>query len=239
MAHVDDPIPHIVVVDDDEVVTSTLKMYLQSAGFAVSTARDGVRALELASDPQVAVVILDLMIPGLSGQEVCRRLREKSSGPILMLTARTQESERISGLEMGADDYVSKPFSPREVVARVRALLRRLDVAARTPGARAFRLGMLEVDRWSRQARVAEKLIPLTPTEFRLLEALVHNAGRVCTREELVAHAFGPDYQGVDRTVDTHVTNLRRKLAVHSSERFVLTVHGVGYRLASLQELQN
>ena len=232
-------IQHIVVVDDDEVVTSTLKLYLESAGYRVSTARDGVRALELASSAGVALVILDLMNPGLSGQDVCRRLRETSSVPVLMLTARTLESERIAGLEMGADDYVSKPFSPREVVARVRALLRRSDTTARTPETRAFRLGLLEVDRWSRQVRVAGTSVPLTPTEFRLLDALVHHAGRVFTREELVAHAFGPDYEGVDRTVDTHVTNLRRKLAAHSAERFILTVHGMGYRLASPDELQN
>ena len=239
MSRGENPTPHLVVVDDDEVVTSTLKLYLESAGFAVSTARDGVRALELASGADVALVILDLMIPGMPGQEVCRRLREKSSVPVLMLTARTLESERVAGLEMGADDYVSKPFSPREVVARVRALLRRSEIASKAPGSRAFRIGMLEVDRWSRQARVAGNLVPLTPTEFRLLDALVHHAGRVFTREELVAHAFGPDYEGVDRTVDTHVTNLRRKLATHSAERFVLTVHGVGYRLASPDELQN
>ena len=239
MSRGENPTPHLVVVDDDEVVTSTLKLYLESAGFAVSTARDGVRALELASGADVALVILDLMIPGMPGQEVCRRLREKSSVPVLMLTARTLESERVAGLEMGADDYVSKPFSPREVVARVRALLRRSEIASKAPGSRAFRIGMLEVDRWSRQARVAGNLVPLTPTEFRLLDALVHHAGRVFTREELVAHAFGPDYEGVDRTVDTHVTNLRRKLATHSAERFVLTVHGVGYKLASPDELQN
>jgi two-component system OmpR family response regulator len=239
MTHTEAPIQHLVVVDDDEVVTSTLKLYLESAGFRVSTARDGVRALELARGADVALVILDLMIPGLSGQEVCRRLREQSSVPVLMLTARTLESERIAGLEMGADDYVSKPFSPREVVARVRALLRRADLTGKAPESRAFRLGSLEVDRWSRQVRVAGNLIPLTPTEFRVLDALVHHAGRVFTREELVAHAFGPDYEGVDRTVDTHVTNLRRKLAAHSAERFVLTVHGLGYRLASIDELQN
>ena len=178
MTRVENPIRHLVVVDDDEVVTSTLKLYLESAGFQVSTAKDGVRALELASGADVAVVILDLMIPGLSGQEVCRRLREKSSVPVLMLTARTLESERVAG-----------------------------------------------------------NAVPLTPTEFRVLEALVHHAGRVFTREELVAHAFGPDYDGVDRTMDTHVTNLRRKLAAHSVERFILTVHGMGYRLASPDEL--
>jgi two-component system OmpR family response regulator len=239
MTHPEAPVQHLVVVDDDEVVTSTLKLYLESAGFRVSTARDGVRALELASGADVALVILDLMIPGLSGQDVCRRLREQSSVPVLMLTARTLESERIAGLEMGADDYVSKPFSPREIVARVRALLRRADLARKAPESRAFRLGALEVDRWSRQVRVAGNLIPLTPTEFRLLDALVHHAGRVFTREELVAHVFGPDYDGVDRTVDTHVTNLRRKLAAHSAERFVLTVHGMGYKLASPDELQN
>jgi DNA-binding response OmpR family regulator len=239
MTRAENPVRHLVVVDDDEVVTSTLKLYLESAGFRVSTARDGVRALDLATGADVALVILDLMIPGLSGQEVCRRLREKSSVPVLMLTARTLESERVAGLEMGADDYVSKPFSPREVVARVRALLRRSDLTGKAPESRAFRLGTLEVDRWSRQVRVAGNAVPLTPTEFRVLEALTHHAGRVFSREELVAHAFGPDYDGVDRTMDTHVTNLRRKLAAHSVERFILTVHGMGYRLASSDELQN
>jgi DNA-binding response OmpR family regulator len=239
MASAENPIPHIVVVDDDEVVTSTLTLYLQSAGFAVSTASDGVHALEIAKRADVSLVILDLMIPGISGQEVCRRLRQKSSVPVLMLTARTLESERIAGLEMGADDYVSKPFSPREVVARVRALLRRSEIAGKAAESRVFRIGTLEVDRWSHQARVAGNPVSLTPTEFRLLDALVHHAGRVFTREALVAQAFGPDYEGVDRTVDTHVTNLRRKLAAHSAERFVLTVHGVGYRLASPDELQN
>ncbi|HEV2702577.1 MAG TPA: response regulator transcription factor [Steroidobacteraceae bacterium] len=231
--------PHLLVVDDDEVVTRTLKLYLESAGFAVSTASDGVRALELARGADVALVILDIMIPGLSGQDVCRQLREGSSVPVLMLTARTLESERIAGLEMGADDYVAKPFSPREIVARVRALLRRADVTPGASGSRALRIGAMEVDRWSRQTRVAGSLVSLTPTEFRILDALVRNPGRVFTREALLAHAFGPDYEGVDRTLDTHVTNLRRKLAAHSAERFILTVHGVGYRLASPDELQN
>ena len=239
MAHAENPVIHILVVDDDQVVTSTLKLYLQSAGYTVSTANDGARALELARRPDVALVILDLMIPGISGQEICQRLRETSAVPVLMLTARTLETERIAGLEMGADDYVSKPFSPREVVARVRALLRRADAVGTDPRARVFRLGTLEMDPWSRQVRVSGSPVPLTPTEFRLLDALVQHPGRVLTREELVAHAFGPDYLGVDRTVDSHVTNLRRKLAGHSTERFVLTVHGLGYRLASPHELQN
>ena len=235
----ENPAPRVLVVDDDEVVTRTLKLYLESAGFAVSTAGDGVRALQLARGADVDLVILDLMIPGLSGQEVCRQLREGSSVPVLMLTARTLERERIAGLEMGADDYVSKPFSPREIVARVRALLRRADVPPRAPGSRAFRIGSMEVDRWSRQARVAGSPVSLTPTEFRILDALVQHPGRVFTREALLANAFGPDYDGVDRTLDTHVTNLRRKLAAHSAERFILTAHGVGYRLASPDELQN
>jgi DNA-binding response OmpR family regulator len=235
----ENPLQRIVVVDDDDIVTSTLRLYLESAGFAVATARDGVRALELASAEGTALVILDLMIPGLTGQEVCQRIREKSSVPIMMLTARTLENERVEGLEMGADDYVPKPFSPREVVARVRALLRRSGGDTRAPPRDAFRIGALEIDRWRRQVRVAGHLLLLTPTELRILDALSRQPGRVFTREQLVGHAFGPDYEGLDRTVDTHVTNLRRKLAAHSDERYIVTVHGAGYRFASQDELQN
>jgi two-component system alkaline phosphatase synthesis response regulator PhoP len=140
---------------------------------------------------------------------------------------------------MGADDYVPKPFSPREVVARVRALLRRSAAAPSSPASAGFRIGALEIDHWSRQVRVAGNALQLTPTELRLLDALSRHPARIFTREELMRHAFGPDYDGLDRTVDTHITNLRRKLAAHSGERYIVTVHGMGYRLASQDELQN
>lgn len=226
----------VVVVEDDAVVAETLTVYLRQAGFEVATASDGRRGLELARDADVNLVILDLMIPGISGHDVCRRLRSESTVPILMLTARASEDDRVSGLELGADDYVPKPFSPREVVARVQALLRRTASAPATPPP-PLAIGSLEVDVWARQARVGGRVVTLTPTEFRLLETLARQPGRVFTREELVSRALGPDFDGFDRTVDVHVTNLRKKLDPKGETRFILTVHGVGYRLASPDDL--
>jgi DNA-binding response OmpR family regulator len=223
----------IAVIEDDAVVSETLTRYLEQAGFEVATARDGVAGLELASAPDISLVVLDLMIAGLSGQEVCRRLRASSTVPIIMVTARVAEDDRVAGLELGADDYVPKPFSPREVVARVQALLRR---TGRRPDANAphsIVVGDLEINVWSRQARVAGRLVSLTPTEYRLLEALARQPGRVFTRDELVARAFGPDYDGYDRTIDVHITNLRRKIEPDREPRYVLTVHGVGYKLTA------
>src|SRR5688500_10150555 len=207
-------LPRIVAIEDDAVVAETLRLYLEHAGFSVATAADGREGLALARQPGVALVILDLMIPGMSGQQVCRALRETSRVPILMLTARTAEDDRVAGLEMGADDYVPKPFSPREVVARVQALLRRAGEpsASKTEesnqsgqsgqsgesgqarpghsGADVLRAGSIEIDRWSRQVRVDGRPITLTPTELRLLEALARHPGRTFTRDELVARAF-------------------------------------------------
>jgi DNA-binding response OmpR family regulator len=211
-------LPRIVIVEDDAVVAETLTLYLEHAGFSVVTAADGREGLGLARQPGVALVVLDLMIPGVSGQQVCRALRETSRVPILMLTARTSEDDRVAGFEMGADDYVPKPFSPREVVARVQALLRR----AGEPDANqadVLRAGSIEIDRWSRQVRNDGRLVTLTPTELRLLEALARHPGRTFTRDELVARAFGPDYDGLDRTIDTHITNLRRKLEPVTADR--------------------
>lgn len=227
------------MIDDEDVVTYTLKMYLESAGFAVERARDGRRGLELASADGVGLVILDLLLPELSGQEVCRRLRAKTSVPILMLTARTSENDHVSGLDMGADDYVAKPFSPREVVARVRALLRRSETSS-TAARRndSLSVGALEIDLWSRQVRIGGCSVPVTPTEFRILEAFARHPGRLFTRGELLSLVFGPDYEGQDRSIDTHVTNLRRKLARCSDESHVLTVHGFGYRLATQDDLK-
>jgi DNA-binding response OmpR family regulator len=220
----------IAVIEDDSVVSDTLKLYLEHAGFEVVVATDGVNGLELARRPDIGLVILDLMIGGLSGQEVCRRLRAASAVPIVMVTARVSEDDRVAGLELGADDYVSKPFSPREVVARVQALLRRV-AAAPVPTGRAVTIGALEIDPFARQARLGGRPVSLTPTEFRLLEAMARHPGRAFTREELVARAFGPDFDGFDRTVDVHITNLRRKIEPGREPRYVVTVHGIGYKL--------
>jgi two-component system response regulator ResD len=226
----------ILVVEDDAVVAETLTLYLEQAGFGVVCAGNGPAGLAAAVETageRVDLVILDLMIPGLSGQEVCRRLRAVSTVPIIMLTARASENDRVAGLELGADDYVSKPFSPREVVARVQALLRR---TAQSGGREArpapIAVGALEIDPWARLARVNGREVPLTPTEFKLLETLGNTPGRVFTRDELLARAFGPGYDGLDRTVDVHITNLRKKLEAGDEARYVHTVHGVGYRLA-------
>jgi len=226
----------LVVIEDDVVVADTLAVYLQAAGYDVVTARDGLTGLQLASGPGVTLVVLDLMIPGIGGLEVCRRLRAASTVPIVMLTARVAERDRLAGFDAGADDYVPKPFSPREVVARVQAVLRRTG-AESTAARGAVAIGDLHIDLWGRQVRVAGRNVALTATEFRLLAALARHPGRVLTREELVARAFGPEYDGLDRTVDVHITNLRRKLEPGREPRYLLTAHGLGYRLATADDL--
>jgi DNA-binding response OmpR family regulator len=221
----------VLIVEDDAVVADTLRIYLEHVGYAVDTVTDGASGLASAQRPEVALVVLDWMLPGLSGQEVCRRLRAASNVPILMLTARTSEDDRVCGLDSGADDYVPKPFSPREVVARVQALLRRAGPRTVAPPPPPRRIGDLEIDLFHREARVAGERLSLTPSEFRLLEVLAGQPGRTFTREELVARAFGPDYDSLDRNVDMHITNLRRKIAAQTDQRLIQTVHGVGYRL--------
>jgi DNA-binding response OmpR family regulator len=225
----------IVVIEDDAVVAETLALYLEQAGYTVATAKNGIAGLTLAREKQTAAVILDLMVPGLSGHEVCRKLRAESSVPILMLTARTSEDDRVKGLELGADDYVGKPFSPREVVARVQALLRR--AATQTTPPPPVVVGDLEIDLWARQARLSGRTLALTATEYKLLETLSRSPGRVFTREELLARAFGPGYDGLDRTVDVHITNLRRKVETGRKPKYVLTAHGIGYLLAAPGDL--
>ena len=222
----------ILIIEDDAVVTETLTLYLEQAGFRVASAAAGPQGLAMASQPDTGLVILDLMIPGMSGTEVCRRLRATSTVPIIMLTARASENDRVAGLELGADDYVPKPFSPREVVARVQALLRRSSGGSASATPEPISIGDLEIDTWARVARVAGRDMALTPTEFKLLETLGNSPGRVFTREELLARAFGPGYDGLDRTVDVHITNLRKKTEADQRPRYVHTVHGVGYRLA-------
>jgi DNA-binding response OmpR family regulator len=223
--------PRVVLVEDDDVVAETLAVYLEQAGFSVERAADGVEGLRLASRGDVALVILDLMIPKLSGLEVCTRLRAVSTVPILMLTARTSEDDRIRGLERGADDYVGKPFSPREIVLRAKTLTRRAAAAGADPA--PLRIGAIEIDTFKRLMRVGAEPVPLTATEFKLVEALARHPGRAFTRDELLARAFGPGYGGTDRTVDAHVTNIRRKLEPMGAPPCILTVHGVGYRLAA------
>jgi DNA-binding response OmpR family regulator len=222
-----------VIIEDDAVVAHTLKMYLEHAGYEPVVARDGINGFDLASGKDVGLVILDLMIPGISGHEVCKRLRQKSTVPIMMLTARASEDDRVTGLDLGADDYVTKPFHPREVVARVHALLRRVSPQRLAPPPPIV-MGDLEINSWGRTVSLRGQSIALTPTEFRLLDVLARSPGRVFTREELLARAFGPDFDGIDRTIDVHITNLRRKIEKNGDQQYIITVHGVGYRLGDV-----
>ncbi len=219
----------VLVVEDDPKTRQTLVLYLEHAGFDVSEASDGASALALAERERPDVVVLDRMLPGLDGLEVCRRLRADAPLPVIFLTARAAEEDRLQGLELGADDYVVKPFSPRELVARVRAVLRR------APGAglpEPLTVGDLTLDPARGVAIVAGRTASLTGREFRLLAALARAPGRVFSREELVQRAFGDDYDGFDRTVDVHVAHLRKKIEDDpGAPRRLITVIGAGYRL--------
>jgi DNA-binding response OmpR family regulator len=215
----------ILVVDDEPPMVELVRGYLVREGWAVQTASDGIRALEMARSEHPDVVVLDLMLPGLDGIEVCRQIRTFSDAYVVMLTARSEEVDKLIGLAVGADDYLTKPFSPRELVARIRAIMRRARSGApAVPG--------LEVDPGTRIARVDGVTLNLTRTEFDILAALARDPGVVVDRPTLLASVWGPDY-GDDHLVDVHVANLRRKLGDDPEQpRFVATVRGVGYRLA-------
>jgi DNA-binding response OmpR family regulator len=225
----------ILVVEDDPKTADTLRRYLEHGGFSVEVAFNGTQALEDFGREPPDLVVLDLMLPRIDGLEVCRRIRARSRVPIIMLTARTTEEDRLRGLEGGADDYVAKPFSPRELVARVRVVLRRVREAPL--GDPLLRAGDLELDPAARVARRAGRALALTPREFQLLETLMRAPDRAFTRGALVEAAFGGDSESLERTVDVHVMNLRRKVEDDpSAPRFVRTVFGVGYRFASRPE---
>jgi two-component system alkaline phosphatase synthesis response regulator PhoP len=205
--------------------------YLRAAGFTVTTAADGATAVTAARARPPDLVVLDLGLPGMDGLDVARELRRSSVTPIIMLTARGEEADRVVGLELGADDYVVKPFSPRELLARVRAVLRRVDGVA--DESERFAVGDVVVDTARREIRVAGRRVDLTATEFDLLVLLARQPGRVFTRAQLLDAMHGTMVESYERTVDAHVKNIRRKLEVHPHEpRYLLTAHGVGYRFA-------
>ncbi len=219
----------ILVVEDEPRIAALVRDYLEHAGFAVLTAGDGGAGLALARTQRPDAVVLDLGLPSVDGFDVIRALRRDSAVPIVVLTARGDESDRVAGLELGADDYVVKPFSPKELVARVRAVLRRVDVAAR-PADRLV-VGDLEVDLVRRRVTAGGRPAQLTPTEFELLATLAREPGRVFTRGQLLDAIRGFSLETYERAIDGHVKNLRRKLDPDPT-RYVRTVHGVGYALA-------
>jgi DNA-binding response OmpR family regulator len=222
----------ILVVDDDSNVVKLVRLYLERDGHEVLTASDGVAGLEMARDEQPDLIVLDLMLPRMDGMEVCRTLRAESLVPIVMLTAMVEEDDRLAGLDLGADDYVTKPFSPRELAARVRAVLRRTARDQDNEGSGLLESGPFTVDIRQRTVGVDGTQITLTPTEFRLIALLVREPGRTFTREQIIDRVFGYDFDGFDRTVDAHMSSLRRKVdAVPGTAKRIQTVYGSGYRL--------
>ncbi len=225
----------ILVVDDEAPILELVRFNLEKEGFAVITASDGEDGLRRARSEAPDLVILDLMLPGIDGIEVCQQLRRETNVPVLMLTAKTEEFDRVLGLSVGADDYVTKPFSPRELVARVKAQLRRRDMDLEETKARdasgRIRVGDLVIDTARFEVEVRGVRTELTPKEFELLRVLVANRGKVLTRDFLLEKVWGYEYGGDTRTVDVHVRRLRQKIEEDDSRpTYIQTVHGVGYR---------
>lgn len=222
----------ILVVDDDPNVVKLVQLYLERDGHQVLTANDGVTGLEMAREELPDLIVLDLMMPRMDGMEVCRTIRGESSVPVVMLTAMVEEDDRLAGLDLGADDYVTKPFSPRELAARVRAVLRRTARDRDDAGPGVLEAGPFAVDLRRRTISVSGAPVTLTPTEFRLIALLVREPGRTFSREQIIDRVFGYDFDGFDRTVDAHMSSLRRKVdAVPGTAKLIQTVYGSGYRL--------
>ena len=224
---------NVLIIDDERRIVEGVLKYFEQAGFSVLAAYDGITGLKMAISANPNLIVLDLMLPGLNGIDVCREIRKNSNVPIIMLTARVDEADKLIGLELGADDYITKPFSPRELVARARAVLRRSQMEPVNPIS-DYRFGNVHLNIAARECRVAEKVISLTPTEFNLLYHLVRHPNQVCTRSQLLAAAELGVYEGVERTIDVHLHNLRKKIEPDPLlPRHILTVFGVGYRFVA------
>lgn len=231
--------PKLLVIEDEKVLRETLAYNLSSQGFTVDTAEDGIKAMEAFSSSEFDLLILDVMLPGIDGFEICRRVRQQSNVPILMLTARDEEIDRVVGLEVGADDYMGKPFSMRELIARVRAMLRRVEllrqeikpIANQKADNQIIRIGDLLINPDRREVQLHDKIIDLKPKEFDLLLYMAQNRGKALTRERILEQVWGWDYVGESRTVDVHIRWLREKLESDPAHpRILATVHGIGYR---------
>lgn len=221
----------ILLVDDEKKITTVLKAYLQQEGFQVSTAVNGIIALTMFKENPFDLLILDVMLPGMSGTEICREVRKISSVPIIMLTAKIEEEDRIEGLSIGADDYITKPFSPREVVARVRAVLRRVNNDTAPLADLITYDNGLTIDNVQYEIRLHDQQISLTPTEFKILGALAKNPGRVLSRSQLVEIVQGHNFDGDDRVIDAHIKKIRHKIeTTPSNPQIILTVYGIGYK---------
>ena len=221
----------VLIVDDDVKLVKLLHTYFEKEGYITYSANDGLDALQVMWERKPDIIVLDLMLPGLDGLDVCRRIRKNNDTPIIMLTARDEESDRLVGLEIGADDYVTKPFSPKEVVARAKAILRRAnkEVVSREP----IKVGTLIIDLERHQVTSGGQIVDVTPTEFKIMELLAGNAGKVYSRLQIVEQIQGYSFEGYERTIDAHIKNLRRKIETNSKEPlYIQTVYGIGYKFA-------
>jgi DNA-binding response OmpR family regulator len=222
----------ILIVDDEEKIVEVLKSYLESNNYCVYEAYNGEKALRLFDEIKPSLVILDLMLPDITGEELCRQIRKKSKTPIIMITARTEEESKIMGLNIGADDYITKPFSPREVLARISAVLRRVEEEDKLiEDVAKFHDEYLVIDYINYDVKVTGLSIDITPTEFKILTTLSKSPNKVYTREQLINQSLGMKFSGYDRTIDTYIKNIRQKIEVDSKKpQFILTVHGIGYK---------
>ena len=224
----------VLIVEDDHTTSDLIDMYLKRDGYKVIVAYDGIEGLRLARDANPDLIVLDLSLPGIDGKEVCQTIRSESEIPIVMVTARVEEEDRLAGLNLGADDYVTKPFSPRELTARIRAVLRRVN-RSNNHNADTDELiwNGIYVDEGKHSVTVDGKDIELTPTEFNILLLLIRRPGRVFTRGQVIDQVFGYDFEGFDRSVDAHMSNLRRKVEEGVAPgTYIKTIYGVGYKLA-------
>lgn len=223
----------ILLVEDDPDTIEIVQLYLEHEGYQVHLATDGLEAMRQSKELKPDLVLLDLMLPKVDGMEVCRMMREDSWTPIIMLTARVEEESRLSGLDLGADDYISKPFSPKEVVARVKAVLRRTNPQMLNGSAQQLSCGGICLDLKEYEVKVHGEPVWLTPTEVKLLAMFLREPGRVFTREQIIEHVFDREFDSFDRSVDTHISNLRRKLNTNADEaQYIQTIYGVGYKFS-------
>lgn len=225
----------ILIVDDEQKIVEVVKSYLEHSGYQVYTANNGRQAMVLYKELNPDLIVLDLMLPDITGEEICRNIRRESGIPIIMLTAKVEEEDILKGLDMGADDYVLKPFSPRQLVARVAAVLRRSSDKMMVQN--VIQLGDIVIDNLKHEVRKKEKAINLTPNEYKILLAMIRSPNKTFTRDELISTALGEDFEGFDRTIDTHIKNLRQKIEDDPKlPKYLQTVHGVGYRLFTVKE---
>jgi two-component system response regulator BaeR len=224
---------HILVVEDEEKITRLLCDYLQAAGFRTSTQADGDRVISQVKKDLPDLILLDIMLPGMDGMELCREIRKFSNVPVIMITARVEEIDRLLGLELGADDYICKPFSPREMVARVKAVFRRVHAESQAQ-AHNLVVGSISLDDKTHQVTVDKQVLNLTPNEFGLLKIMMTRPNRVFSRSELINRVQGYDFEGYDRTIDTHIKNLRKKIAQKlPGQEIISTVYGIGYKFSA------